>query len=256
MACWQGGPGGHGPPSEDFLGGAKTQRGHQNWSKALVKTFVTIRETESDEPMKEKWTEFYRDLRSVWQCLCLCVCHTHTTLTTTATPCARATFPNSVVLTDQLTSWFLICQIFRQFGPTHDQITYCRNHSLMCLCAYFAWYFFSVFSNCSKDVKLWIANCETDYVKGVCLRSLVSVLIISCKDISFVFCKCKTLSHCRRVAVLTCKNHSINFVEWIEINIASCEWPHSAETLISAKSAKTDIIANSDYQGPWARWPR
>ena len=158
MACWQGGPGGHGPPSEDFLGGAKTQRGRQNWSKALVKTFVTIRETESDEPMKEKWTEFYRDLRSVWQCLCLCVCHRHTTLTTTATPCARATFPNSVVLTDQLTSWFPICQIFRQFGPTHDQITYCRKHCLMCLCAYFACYFFSVFSNCSKDVKLWIAN--------------------------------------------------------------------------------------------------
>ena len=90
VACWQGGPGGHGPPSEDFLGGAKTQRGRQNWSKALVKTFVTIRE--SDEPMKEKWTEFYRDLRSVWQCLCLCVCHRHTTLTTTTTPCARARF--------------------------------------------------------------------------------------------------------------------------------------------------------------------
>ena len=30
VACWQGGPGGHGPPSEDFLGGAKTQRGRQN----------------------------------------------------------------------------------------------------------------------------------------------------------------------------------------------------------------------------------
>ena len=88
MACWQGGPGGHGPPSEDFLGGAKTQRGRQNLSKALVKAFVTIRE--SDEPMKKKWTEFYRDLRSVWQCLCLCVCHRHTTLTITATPCARA----------------------------------------------------------------------------------------------------------------------------------------------------------------------
>ena len=134
--------------------GAKTQRGRQNWSKALVKTFVTIRE--SDDPMKEKWTEFYRDLRSVWQCLCLCVWHT--TLTTTATPCARATFPNSVILTDQLTSWFPMCQIFRQFGSTHDQITYCRKHCLMCLCAYFACYFFSVFSNCSKDVKLWIAN--------------------------------------------------------------------------------------------------
>ena len=53
VACWQGGgAGGHGPPSEDFLGGAKTQRGRQNCSKALVKTFVTIRE--SDEPMKEK----------------------------------------------------------------------------------------------------------------------------------------------------------------------------------------------------------
>ena len=47
-----GGPGGHGPPSEDFLGGAKIQKGRQNCSKALVKTFVTI--LESDEPMKEK----------------------------------------------------------------------------------------------------------------------------------------------------------------------------------------------------------
>ena len=67
---WRAGRGGRGamaPPSEDFLGGAKTQRGRQNWSKGLVKTFVTIRE--SDEAMKEKWTEFYRDLRSVWQCL-------------------------------------------------------------------------------------------------------------------------------------------------------------------------------------------
>ena len=49
--CWQGGPGGHAPPppSEDFLGGAKIQKGRQNCSKALVKTFVTIL-----EPMKEK----------------------------------------------------------------------------------------------------------------------------------------------------------------------------------------------------------
>ena len=47
-----GGAGGHGPPSEDFLGGAKIQRGRQNCSKALVKTFITI--LESDEPMKMK----------------------------------------------------------------------------------------------------------------------------------------------------------------------------------------------------------
>ena len=91
VACWQGGGEAGGscpPPSEDFLGGAKIQRGRQNCWKALVKTFVTI--LESDEPMKEKWSEFHRDLRSVWQCLCLCVCQRHTTLTTTATPCARA----------------------------------------------------------------------------------------------------------------------------------------------------------------------
>ena len=153
MACWQGGPGGHGPPSEDLLGGAKTQRGAKIDQKRQLKLL-----SQSVSPMKEKWTEFYRDLRSVWQCLCLCVCHRHTTLTTTATPCARATFPNSVVLADLLRSWFPMCQIFRQFGPTHDQITYCHKHCLMCLCAYFACYFFSVFSNCSKEVKLWIAN--------------------------------------------------------------------------------------------------
>ena len=64
-----GGAGGPWPPQWRFFRGRQNSKGRQNCSKALVKTFVTIL-----EPMKEKWTEFYQDLRSVWQCLCLCVC--------------------------------------------------------------------------------------------------------------------------------------------------------------------------------------
>ena len=153
VACWQGGPGGHAPPREDFLGGAKIQRGRHNCWKALVKTFFTI--FESDEPMKEKWTEFYRDLRSVWQCLCLCVCHRRTTLATTATPCARATFPNSVILTDQLRSWFRCARFFSNLGQRMIKLLTAEN-TAWCACALTL---LATSSVCSQTAqRMW--NCE------------------------------------------------------------------------------------------------
>ena len=128
-------------------------RGRQNCSKGLVKTFVTI--LESDKPMKENWTEFYRDLRSVWQCLCLCVCHRHTTLTTTATPCAVPLF---LILSFWQFNWetdFRYVRFFGNLGQRMIKLLTAAN-TAWCACALTL---LATSSVCSQTAqRMW--NCE------------------------------------------------------------------------------------------------